>query len=72
MSRENLKQARKDKGMTQQTMAEYLNIGVRHYKKLESGESLGSIAVWDALEDFFSVSQRSLRKNYCAEKANSP
>ena len=58
--------------MTQQAMADYLKIGTRHYKKLEKGETLGSIAVWDALEDFFSVSQRNLRKIYYAEKEDSP
>ena len=72
MARLKLKQARKGKGMTQQAMADYLKIGVRHYKKLESGETLGSIAIWDALEDFFNASQRNLRKIYCAGKANSP
>ena len=59
--RANLKKARQDAGLTQQVMADKLNIGLRHYKKIESGESLGSIAIWDALEDILSVNQRVLR-----------
>ena len=38
--RENLKNARKAAGMTQQQMADKLGIGLRHYKKIESGETL--------------------------------
>lgn len=59
--RKNLKKARREAGLTQQAMADKLNIGLRHYKKIESGESLGSIAIWDALEDILSVNQRILR-----------
>ena len=59
--RENLKNARKSAGMTQKQVAEYLDVHERHYKKLESGESLGSINVWDKLEDLFNISQRVLR-----------
>ena len=39
--RENLRRARKSAGLTQQAMADKLGIGLRHYKKIESGESLG-------------------------------
>lgn len=60
--RQNLKQARLDKGLTQQQAAEYLNVGLRHYKKIESGESTGSISLWDKLEDLFNVHQRVLRE----------
>ena len=49
--RKNLKEARRKAGMTQQQMAERLDIGLRHYKKLESGETLGSIPLWDDMED---------------------
>lgn len=59
--RMNLKEARHKAGLTQQQIADKLNIGLRHYKKIESGESLGSIAVWDELEDILSVNQRVLR-----------
>lgn len=60
--RENLRQARLDKGMTQQTMADKLNVGLRHYQKIESGDTNGSFEVWDALEDLLGVHQRILRE----------
>lgn len=60
--RENLREARKAKGMTQREVAECLHVGERHYKKIESGETLGSIAIWDRLEDLFEVNQRVLRE----------
>lgn len=60
--RENLRAARKAKGMTQQDMADKLGVGLRHYKKIESGETLGSIPLWDDLEDLLEVNQRVLRE----------
>lgn len=62
--RENLREARKAKGMTQKEVAACLCVGERHYKKIESGETLGSIAVWDRLEDLLGVNQRVLREIY--------
>lgn len=62
MSRETLKKARKDAGMTQKQVAKYLSVGERHYKKIESGEIVGSIALWDRLEDLFKIHQRKLRE----------
>lgn len=60
--RENLKEARKVAGLTQQAMADKLHVGLRHYKKIESGETLGSIDLWDKLEDLFNIHQRVLRE----------
>ena len=60
--RKNLKEARQKAGMTQQQMAERLDIGLRHYKKIESGETLGSIPLWDDMEDILRVNQRVLRE----------
>ncbi len=48
--------------MTQQQMANYLHVGERHYKKIESGETLGSIELWDKIEDLFNIHQRKLRE----------
>lgn len=48
--------------MTQQDMADKLGVGLRHYKKIESGETLGSIPLWDDLEDLLEVNQRVLRE----------
>lgn len=60
--RKNLKEARQKAGMTQQQMADKLNINIRHYQKIESGEIGGSFDAWDALEDMFGVHQRILRE----------
>ena len=59
--RENLKKARKDAGMTQQQMAEKLDISLRQYQRIESGKSNGSFEIWDALEDILKIHQRILR-----------
>ncbi|MBO5030661.1 MAG: helix-turn-helix transcriptional regulator [Lachnospiraceae bacterium] len=59
--RKNLKEARQKAGMVQRQVAEYLGITVRSYQRLESGELLGSIQNWDALEDLFKINQRELR-----------
>lgn len=68
--RENLRTARKAKGMTQREVAEYLGLHERYYKSLESGERLGSIWIWDKLEDLLSINQRVLREIH-PDKADS-
>lgn len=60
--RKNLKEARVSKGMTQQQVADYLRITLRHYQRIESGATLGAIDLWDKLEDLFSINQRKLRE----------
>lgn len=60
--RNNLRAARKAAGLTQQALADKLGVGLRHYKKIESGETLGSIGIWDKLEDLLRVNQRVLRE----------
>ena len=60
--RENLKAARKAKGMTQQAMAEYLGISTRQYQRIERGTSHGTYEIWDLLEDMFNIHQRKLRE----------
>ncbi|MGI6181489.1 MAG: helix-turn-helix transcriptional regulator [Agathobaculum sp.] len=60
--RENLRAARRAKKMTQQQIADYLGVGLRHYQKIEYGEIIGSFSVWDALEDLLEVHQRRLRE----------
>lgn len=62
MARDRLRNARLDAGMTQQQVADHLGISLRNYQKMESGELLGRIASWDALEDLFGVNQRTLRQ----------
>lgn len=60
--RNNLKNARKAKGMTQQGVSDYLGIGLRYYQKIESGDRTGDFEIWDNLEDLFSIHQRILRE----------
>lgn len=60
--RENLKNARKAAGMTQQQIADRLEIGLRHYQKIEAGDTTGSFEIWDALEDILGIHQRKLRE----------
>ena len=59
----NLKNARKQKGMTQQQVADYIPMDVGYFKKIEYGERLGSIQMWDKFEDLFNINQRVLRVN---------
>ena len=60
--RQKLKEARLNAGMTQQQVADEIGISVVYYQKLESGERVGAVEIWDALEDLFSVHQRRLRE----------
>lgn len=59
--RNNLKQARRDAGMTQQQVADELDISLRYYVSIEQGERTGNFEIWDALEDLFKIHQRTLR-----------
>ena len=61
--RNNLKNARKAKGMTQQNMADLLNIILRQYQRIEAGHSNGVFENWDVLEDTLGIHQRILREN---------
>ena len=59
--RETLKKARRERGFTQQVVAERIPISLNYYKKIEGGARLGAIDIWDRLEDLFSIPQRELR-----------
>lgn len=59
--RENLRRARKEKGLTQQQVAEYLGIKDISYRQIENGSRIGRIETWDKLEDLFKIHQRILR-----------
>lgn len=61
--RKNLKEARQKAGMTQQQMAEKLEISLRYYQFIESGKRLGDFVIWDTLEDITGVHQKILRQN---------
>ena len=60
--RKRLKEARKEAGMTQKQVAEYLEITERAYQHIEAGVYIGKIEHWDKLEDLFGVHQRKLRE----------
>lgn len=68
--RKNLKEARQRAGITQKQMADDLKIGLRHYKKIESGETLGSIPLWDSIEDILKTNQRFLREIHPCKEDN--
>lgn len=59
--RENLKSARMAAGLTQQAIAEKLDISLIYYQKIEAGDRTGNFEIWDALEDITGVHQRILR-----------
>ena len=60
--RNNLRQARKSKGMTQQTMADKLGISLRYYQQIEAGDRTGDFTIWDTLEEIIGIHQRILRE----------
>lgn len=60
--RANLKKARQDAGLTQQQMADKLNIGLRYYQHIEKGDRTGDFQFWDMLEDITGTHQRILRE----------
>ncbi len=62
MRRANLQAARRAANLTQQQMADKLDLTLRHYQKIEYAEISGSFEVWDALEDLLGVHQRILRE----------
>lgn len=68
--RKRLQHERKAAGLTQQQVANQLQIDLRYYKAIESGERLGGITIWDALEDMFNVHQRVLREIHPGTKGN--
>ena len=53
---ERLKELRKEKGLTQQKVADSLNISQPNYRRWESGERLPSVETLVMLADYFEVS----------------
>lgn len=60
--RQKLKEARQKAGMTQQQMADRLEISLRYYQNLEAGNRTGDFIIWDTLEDITGIHQRKLRE----------
>ena len=61
--RTTLKQARLVSCLTQQQVADKLHITVRHYQRIESGDTVGKAKTWDELETMFGIPQIRLRVN---------
>ena len=60
--RQRLKEARQRAGMTQQQMADRLEISLRYYQQIEAGDRTGDFVIWDTLEDLTGIHQRILRE----------
>jgi len=60
--RQRLKEARQRAGMTQQQMADRLEISLRYYQQIEAGDRTGDFVIWDTLEDITGSHQRILRE----------
>lgn len=58
-----LKEARVAAGLTQQQMADKVEVCLRYYQKLEEGSRTGDFVIWDTLEDITGIHQRKLREN---------
>ena len=61
--RKNLKEARQKAGMTQREIADRLEISLRYYQNIETGDRTGDFTLWDTLEDLLGIHQRLLREN---------
>ena len=59
---QNIQTARRAKGLTQEQVAEMLDMSVRQYQRIEAGTANGSFRHWDALEDLLGIHQRILRE----------
>lgn len=60
--RKTLKEARQRANITQQQMANRLEISLRYYQQIESGDRTGDFTIWDELEDITGIHQRKLRE----------
>lgn len=60
--RQKLKEARQKAGLTQQQMADRLEISLRYYQNIEAGDRTGDFTLWDTLEDITGIHQRILRE----------
>lgn len=60
--RKTLKEARQRANITQQQMANRLEISLRYYQQIESGDRTGDFTIWDELEEITGIHQRKLRE----------
>ena len=74
-TRNNLIRLRKKANFTQEEISEKLNITPRHYQKLESGTSDGSIRIWKMLKiilkapsiDYLLEQEADIEKPECSQ-----
>lgn len=50
-------------GLTQAEVAKKVFVCHKHYSEIERGIAVGSVDVWDELEDLFGINQRKLRED---------
>lgn len=55
MKRLNLLNVRINKDFTQQEVADIIGVSKQHYNRIENGQQVGSVEIWDTLEDFFQI-----------------
>lgn len=60
--RDNLRAARKAKGLAQQQMADEMGISLRYYQQIEAGDRTGDFQIWDTLEDVTGTHQRTFER----------
>lgn len=58
-----LRGARNMLELTQEKMAEKVDISLRYYQQIEQGVRMGNFELWDKLEDITGIHQRVLREN---------
>lgn len=49
--RKKLRKARKEKGLTQQQVADQIGISLVYYQKIEQGSRTGDFEIWDSLSE---------------------
>lgn len=65
-----LRKYRQERGWTQNFVANQIGVTQTAIHDIETGKRIGSIPVWDALEDLFGIPQRQLRGKVGAATPN--
>ena len=60
--RKKLKINRESRALTQLQVAKLLGISKQHYSRIEKGYQVGSVKLWDKLENLFQIPQQQLRE----------
>jgi transcriptional regulator with XRE-family HTH domain len=70
--RTNLLKMRLKKGLTQEALGRLIGVSGALISLLESGSTVGSVRVWDSLEDILGMSQQKLRKTKVLPQTSEP